>query len=74
LTFAQAHSQCTSVLDSLKVFNKTIDKSKYMRPGRPSITIKRKKEGEVHLDGEPAIMGKKLKIEIVKQGLKVIMP
>ncbi len=59
----------------LKVFNKTIDKSKYMQTRKgQSITIKRKKEGEVHLDGEPAIMGKKLKIEIVKQGLKVIMP
>lgn len=59
----------------LKVFNKTIDKSRYMQTLKgQSITIKRKKEGEVHLDGEPAIMGKKLKIEVVKQGLKVIMP
>jgi YegS/Rv2252/BmrU family lipid kinase len=59
----------------LKLFNKTIDRSQYVQTIKgESITIKRKKKGEVHLDGEPAIMGKKLKIEIVKQGLRVIMP
>lgn len=59
----------------LKLFNKTIDRSQYVRTIQgQTVTIKRKKKGEVHLDGEPAIMGKKLKIEIVKHGLRVIMP
>jgi diacylglycerol kinase (ATP) len=56
-----------------RLFNKTIDQSKYATVMRgKEITIKRKKKGEVHLDGEPAIMGKKLKISIVNKGLKVI--
>lgn len=58
-----------------RLFNKTIDKSEFVKVVKGSvITIKRKKEGEVHLDGEPAIMGKKLKIRIVGKGLDVIVP
>lgn len=58
-----------------RLFNKTMHRSEYINTIKgQSITIKRKKKGEVHLDGEPAIMGKKLKIEIVKMGLKVIVP
>ena len=58
-----------------RLFNRTMHQCSYItvRKGQ-SITIKRKKKGEVHLDGEPAIMGKKLKIKIVEKGLKVIIP
>jgi YegS/Rv2252/BmrU family lipid kinase len=57
-----------------RVFNKSINRSEYVRAIKgEEITIKRKKKGEVHLDGEPAIMGKKLKIRIVKHGLKVVV-
>jgi YegS/Rv2252/BmrU family lipid kinase len=57
-----------------RLFNKSIHHSEYVKSIKgESITIKRKKKGEVHLDGEPAIMGKKLKIRIVKQGLKVVV-
>ena len=57
-----------------RVFNKSIHRSEYVQAIKGEvITIKRKKKGEVHLDGEPAIMGKKLKINIVKHGLKVVV-
>jgi YegS/Rv2252/BmrU family lipid kinase len=57
-----------------RLFNKTIDRSEYVKVIKgQAITIKRKKKGEVHLDGEPAIMGKKLKIKIINMGLKVIV-
>jgi len=37
------------------------------------ITLKRKHQGEVHLDGDPYTMGKKLKIRIVPKGLKILV-
>ncbi|MDP4210428.1 MAG: YegS/Rv2252/BmrU family lipid kinase [Bacteroidota bacterium] len=58
-----------------RLFNRTMDQCEYIRVKTgQTITIKRKKKGEVHLDGEPAIMGKKLKINIVEKGLKVVVP
>ncbi|HEY4785766.1 MAG TPA: diacylglycerol kinase family protein [Bacteroidales bacterium] len=58
-----------------RLFNRTMDRCSYIKVRKgQTITIKRKKKGEVHLDGEPAIMGKKLKIRIVEKGLKVIIP
>ena len=58
-----------------RLFNRTMDKCSYIKVRKgQTITIKRKKKGEVHLDGEPAIMGKKLKINIIEKGLKVIVP
>lgn len=58
-----------------RLFNKTMDKSEFVTVFKgKEIVIKRKKEGEVHLDGEPAIMGKKLKIKIIPKGLDVIIP
>jgi len=57
-----------------RLFNRSMDRSEYVKVIKgQSITIKRKKKGEVHLDGEPAIMGKKLKISIIKHGLKVLV-
>ncbi|HYX06052.1 MAG TPA: diacylglycerol kinase family protein [Bacteroidales bacterium] len=56
----------------IRLFGKTMDKSNYVKVLRASeVTLKRKKPGEVHFDGEPAYMGKKLKIKIIHQGLKV---
>lgn len=58
-----------------RLFNRTMDQCSYIKVRKgQAITIKRKKKGEVHLDGEPAIMGKKLKITIVEKGLNVIVP
>jgi diacylglycerol kinase (ATP) len=59
----------------LRLFNRTMDQCSYIKVKKGQIiTIKRKKEGEVHIDGEPAIMGKKLKIRIIDKGLTVIVP
>ncbi|QKG80167.1 diacylglycerol/lipid kinase family protein [Tenuifilum thalassicum] len=57
------------------LFTKTIDKSTVLRTGKASkVVIKRKREDVVHYDGEPTIMGQKIKIKIVKQGLNIIVP
>jgi diacylglycerol kinase family enzyme len=59
----------------IRLFNRTMHQCKYIWVGKgQSITIQRKKKGEVHLDGEPAVMGKKLKISIIGKGLKVLTP
>jgi len=59
---------------ALKLLRKKIDKSNYyhMIKGK-KITLKRKHQGEVHLDGDPYTMGKKLKIRIVPKGLKILV-
>jgi diacylglycerol kinase (ATP) len=59
----------------LSLFNKQIEREPYVEVClTKKLTIKRKKEGEVHIDGEPVMMGKKLKIHIVPKGLQVIIP
>lgn len=40
----------------------------------PSVTIARKNEGPVHLDGEPLIMGKNIEIKCQRKALKVFAP
>lgn len=58
-----------------RLFNKTMDRCAYMKVWKgKTISINRRQEGEVHLDGEPAMMGKKLKIQIIEKVLKVIIP
>jgi diacylglycerol kinase family enzyme len=59
---------------AIRFLRKRIHKSRYYRMIKgEKITLKRKQEDEVHLDGEPYIMGKKLKIKIVPKGLKVLV-
>ena len=59
---------------AVRLLRKSIDKSSYYHTIRgKKITIKRKHKGEVHLDGDPCLMGKKLKIKIVPKGLKVLV-
>ncbi|MDR1156145.1 MAG: diacylglycerol kinase family lipid kinase [Bacteroidales bacterium] len=59
---------------AFRLLHKSIHKSPYysMIKGK-KIVLRRKREGNVHLDGEPYTMGKKLKIRIVPQGLKVLV-
>ena len=58
----------------IRLLRKSIDKSSYYRMIKgKKIIIKRKHDDNVHLDGEPYKMGKKLKINIVSKGLKVIV-
>ncbi len=57
-----------------RLLRKTIHKSRYYQMIKgEEIIIKRKRKGNVHLDGEPDMMGKKLKVTIVPQGLKVLV-
>jgi len=59
---------------ALKLLRKKIDKSNYYQMIKgEKITLKRKHQGDVHLDGDPYTMGKKLKIRVVPKGLKVLV-
>lgn len=63
-----------AVLIAYLLVSKKIHTSKYYRTQRgKKITLKRKCEGNVHLDGDPYMMGKKLKIKVVPQGLKIMV-
>ena len=63
-----------AVFLAFRLLRKKIHKSSYYQMIRgEKIVIKRKQEGEVHLDGDPFTMGKKLKIRVVPQGLKVLV-
>lgn len=59
----------------IRMFNRTLhhDEDVEIIKAR-DITIRRKKEGPVHFDGEPAIMGRKVKVSLVEKGLQVIVP
>lgn len=59
----------------LRSLNGSIHHSPYLEtfPER-QIIIQRPSEGPVHLDGEPMIMGKELKIEVQPSSLEVMVP
>jgi diacylglycerol kinase (ATP) len=57
-----------------RLFNKSIDRSKFLDVIRTDeVVLKRKRSGEVHYDGEPCKMGKKIKIQVVRRGLNMIV-
>jgi diacylglycerol kinase (ATP) len=59
---------------SLRLFNKSIHRSDLLETFRTKkITLIRKKKGEVHFDGEPYMMGKKLRVKIVPAALNVFV-
>lgn len=63
-----------SVEIGIRLFAKTMDKSPKMTTIKAeNIVLKRKRPGVVHFDGEPCMMGRKLKIRIVPKGLKVMV-
>jgi diacylglycerol kinase family enzyme len=55
------------------LFSKTADKTKYVEiiPGK-NIKIKRSGQEEVHIDGEPVILGNELEINVSYKSLKVL--
>jgi diacylglycerol kinase (ATP) len=60
---------------SIRLFTKQIHRSKFMSFYRgKEIILKREHEGEVHIDGETYQMGKKIKIGIPPEKLRVIVP
>lgn len=68
-----------SILDvpqtSLQLFTKKIDENnKMIQLITNEVTIKRSKEGLMHIDGDPVKMGKEINVKIIKQGLKVLVP
>lgn len=68
-----------SILDvpqtSLQLFTKKIDENnKMIELITNKVTIKREKEGVMHIDGDPVEMGKEINVEIIPKGLKVLVP
>ncbi|MFQ3575236.1 MAG: diacylglycerol kinase family protein [Cytophagales bacterium] len=57
---------------ALRLFTKTVDKSKYVEIKGHSIKVNRKSNGAVHLDGEPFEMGQSLDIEVKPNSLWVL--
>ncbi|MBX9852282.1 MAG: diacylglycerol kinase family lipid kinase [Cytophagaceae bacterium] len=58
-----------------RLFNKVIHKSRYSTLFQTSsLTIKRKSDGPVHIDGEPMEMGKELQIKISPASLNIFVP
>jgi len=60
---------------SFQLFNKTIDQNNRIKTVRcKNLCIHRQDEGVVHVDGDPIMMGLDLRVGIVENGLKVIVP
>lgn len=60
---------------TLQLFTKNIDKNSKMTTLLTNrLTIKRKKSGMMHVDGEPIQTDKEIQVEIIPQGLKVLAP
>lgn len=62
-------------LIAFQLFNRQIDKNPKVSVRKCNgVTIIREKEGPAHYDGDPVIMGREIRIEIVPSGLKVLIP
>jgi len=62
-------------LIAFQLFNRQIDKNPKVSVRKCNgVTITRQKEGPAHYDGDPVIMGREIRIEIVPSGLKVLIP
>jgi len=62
-------------LIAFQLFNKQIDRNPNVSVRKcRKVTISRDSEGPAHYDGEPVILGKEIKIELVQGGLKVLIP
>lgn len=60
---------------SLQLFTKKIDEnSKMIELITNKATIRREREGLIHIDGDPIKMGTEINVEIIPLGLKVLVP
>ncbi|MDR1919389.1 MAG: diacylglycerol kinase family lipid kinase [Tannerellaceae bacterium] len=60
---------------AFQLFTKQIDKNSKIKVIRATqLTIVRQKRGMMHLDGEPVISGKRIKVSVLPQALKVFSP
>ena len=65
------------ILDAAHVgfdlMNKTLNKSNKVKTFKTKkVLIHRKKEGPVHFDGDPVVLGKELEIRVVEKGIKMV--
>jgi diacylglycerol kinase (ATP) len=61
------------IMMGLRMFTKTTEGSQYVEIIRgKQITVKREKEGPIHLDGEPQMMGADIMVEVLPAALKLI--
>lgn len=59
---------------SIEMFNKTLDKSSFIRTFRSDhIQVHRSKEGVIHFDGDPVMAGKDIDISVVHRGIRVVV-
>ncbi len=57
---------------AFRLFNKTFDKSRYVTSmTTKEVTLVRESDGEFHIDGDPLMMGKEIKVEVDPLSLKV---
>jgi YegS/Rv2252/BmrU family lipid kinase len=60
---------------AFQLFTKQIDKNSKIKVIRATqLTIIRQKRGMMHLDGEPVMSGKRVRVSVIPQALKVITP
>jgi len=60
---------------ALRLFTKKIHESRYVKVYRgKKMVLKRKKPGDIHIDGEALTMGKTIKVEVLPKTLKVLTP
>jgi YegS/Rv2252/BmrU family lipid kinase len=72
---AHPFSVVDAPLIAFQLFNKQIDRNPNVSVRKcRKVTISRDSEGPAHYDGEPVILGKEIKIELVQGGLKVLIP
>ncbi len=59
---------------SIRLFAKSLDKSKYLRYYKASkVVVEREESAAVHLDGEPFVMGQRLELEVLPLSLNVLL-
>ena len=72
---AHPFSVVDTPLIAFQLFNRLIDKNPNVSVRKcSSLTITRDNEGPAHYDGEPVTMGKEIHIELIRGGLKVLVP
>ena len=60
---------------SVRLFNKTINNSQFIESFKTDhIIIEREKDGVIHLDGDPHIMGKTLEMKVNPSSLNILVP
>lgn len=60
---------------SFQLFNKTIDQNSRIKTFRcRTLHIHRSQTGVVHFDGDPVMMGEDIDIQVMEQGLQVLVP